>query len=80
MRNPSCVFRAAWSARPGDRVIFCRSCARISWAVRRSAEIVFSMIMSLGWLYMRAQAQNTGAVIYENKGKDLRHMILQTCL
>ena len=42
--------------------------------------IVFSMTMSLGRLYMRAPAPKTGAVMYENKGKNLRRMILQTCL
>ena len=60
--------------------IFCQSCARMSGAARRSAAMGFSMTMSLGWLYMRALAPNTGAVVYENKGKNVRHMILHTCL
>ena len=56
MHNPSCVFRGAWSARPPNRVIFCRSCARMSGATRRSAAIIFSATMSLGCFYMRALA------------------------
>ena len=39
--------------------------------------MVFSMTMSSGWLYMRAPAPTTGAVMYENRGKNLRQMILQ---
>ena len=42
--------------------------------------MVFSNTMSFGWLYMRAPAPNTGAVMYETRGKNLRQMILQTCL
>ena len=38
------------------------------------------MAMSVAWLYMRTPVPNTGAVMDANQRKNLREIIVQTCL